>query len=283
MKVASQWNNLENYTLAGSAASESLRRFVFAIRDHLCDFNTFSVVIDTLQAKGNDSILASAKKEFQDLREHFTQFVERYADTTLYEPNAIFAARILNPGSESNFLAAFSQSLGRKFPGTKMTREFAEYLANTHVKKQQSPKQAAAVEAGVMAPELTIPSSDGKMVALSSFKGKYVLLDFWASWCGPCRAENPNVVAAYQKFKGKNFTILGVSLDNKKDAWEKAIKEDGLAWTQVSDLKGWSSSAAASYGVQSIPSNFLIDPTGKIIARNLRGEELETALQQLFK
>ena len=130
---------------------------------------------------------------------------------------------------------------------------------------------------------MTLPDVNGKTVSLSSFRGKYVLLDFWASWCGPCRAENPNVVAAYQKFKGKNFTIVGVSLDNNKDAWENAIKSDGLAWTQVSDLKGWQSQAAALYNVQSIPSNFLIDTAGKVIAKNLRGKDLEEALSSVLK
>jgi thiol-disulfide isomerase/thioredoxin len=114
---------------------------------------------------------------------------------------------------------------------------------------------------------------------LSSFRGKYVLLDFWASWCGPCRGENPNVVAAYEKFKDKNFTVLGVSLDNQKEAWQKAIKSDGLVWTQVTDLKGWNSPAVATYNVHAIPSNFLIDPNGKIIAHDLRGSALEEKLQ----
>ena len=109
-----------------------------------------------------------------------------------------------------------------------------------------------------------------------------MLVDFWASWCGPCRKENPNVVAAYNKYKGDNFTILGVSLDTKKDKWLEAIKDDELAWLHVSDLKGWESIAARTYSVMSIPTNFLVDPNGNIIARDLRGEELDAKLADVM-
>ena len=135
---------------------------------------------------------------------------------------------------------------------------------------------------GQKAPAFTQNNQDGKPVTLESFKGKYVLIDFWASWCGPCRMENPNVVRAYEQFKSKNFTVLGVSLDKDKGKWLKAIEDDNLKWTHVSDLGYWNNAVAVMYKVRSIPQNFLLDPDGRIIGKNLRGEELTGFLQKVL-
>jgi peroxiredoxin len=162
-----------------------------------------------------------------------------------------------------------------------------ELLRASPAGKDMSEKIETAKKTGIgkMAMDFTQNDTLGNPVSLSSFRGKYVLIDFWASWCGPCRQENPNVVKAFNAYNGKGFTVLGVSLDQPtaKDKWMKAIHDDNLTWTQVSDLKYWKNDVAVQYGIQAIPQNFLIDPQGKIVGKNLRGEALNKKLAELFK
>lgn len=144
-------------------------------------------------------------------------------------------------------------------------------------------KQLENVQIGKVAPEFSLPDTAGVSVSLSDFRGKYVLLDFWASWCPPCRRENPNVVKAFNEYKDKNFTIVGISLDKDKSKWMKAIADDNLAWTHLSDLKYWDSEIPALYGVRGIPANVLLDPDGVIVSKNITGEDLHKKLKEVIK
>lgn len=282
IKINGDWNALERSQITGSASTASLQQFLTTVRSNMRDFNTMSIVLDSLQTRGNDSVYAAARTDMRNMQEKFTKMIENYADTTVYLSNAIFAARFLNPRVEKDFLSGFIQGLYRRFPNSPKVKDFDNFYAQVLGGGKAKPGHQGMV--GGIAPELKLAEANGTIVSLSSLRGKYVLLDFWASWCGPCRAENPNVVAAYNKYKEKNFIVYSVSLDNNKESWLKAINDDKLDWpTHVSDLAGWNSAAAKTYNVESIPTNFLIDPSGKIIARDLRGDMLEQQLAAVLK
>lgn len=216
----------------------------------------------------NDSAMGVYKKHLEKIKGE----VDKYVASHQNSPVAPFVVLVTSEMEQD------AAALERRY--MKLDKNVQNGFYGKIVKQQIDNTKTGSI--GSDAIDFTQADTDGKQVALSSFRGKYVLVDFWASWCRPCREENPNVVKAYNKYKDRNFTILGVSLDQSRAPWMKAIKNDNLAWTQVSDLKGWNNEAAAKYNIQSIPQNFLIDPSGKIIAKNLRGEDLDTRLNELL-
>jgi thiol-disulfide isomerase/thioredoxin len=185
---------------------------------------------------------------------------------------ALWATNFLPAEKEMASLVEIADRLSKARPTHPQVQQFVNNL-----------QRLQGVNEGAMAPEINLATPAGPTLALSSLRGKYVLIDFWASWCGPCRRENPNVVKTYATYKDKGFEIFGVSLDQNREAWLKAIETDKLVWKHVSDLQYWNSAGAQAYQVNSIPQTFLVDPTGRIIAKGLRGAALDNYLAKLFE
>ena len=215
--------------------------------------------------------LAESSKDKEELRKKLCEKIALSLSIADQSP-------VLTLAEDMPYYEKVDKNLSAKYPNSEAVKSLHSYLEQA--KSGQS--MPGAVSIGQEAPEIDLPAPDGKQMKLSSLRGNYVLLDFWASWCGPCRQENPNLVLNYSKYKNKGFKIFQVSLDQTAEAWNKAIKADKLNWNHVSDLQYWNCAAAQRYGVQSIPSNFLLDPEGKIIATDLRGDQLGSELSKIY-
>lgn len=267
--------SLNNISFAGSKSNEEFKALLKQAEMYNQKLSLLYNEYDSLEQVGNKEAMSRVEKSIEQMEHESRQ--EVYGSFVKANPGsavALFALKEyagydIDPSKVEPLFVALPVS-AKTWPSAKTLKERIEVSKKTAV--------------GSYALNFTQRDTLGKAVSLSSFRGKYLLVDFWASWCGPCRKENPNLVNVFNKYKDKNFTILGVSLDRPgaKDKWLAAIQKDNLKWTQVSDLKYWDNEVAKLYGITAIPQNLLLDPQGKIIAKNLRGQDLEKKLKELL-
>lgn len=233
---------------------------------------------------------SSAMGEYAKLNADFGLKTRQFINDHMRSPAVLAALNRINPQQDLPLFQQVKDSLRLSIPNSEYFAGFRDQVdrmaQQALAAKQQEEMQAKLdnlIPVGSEAPDFTQNTPEGKPFSLSSLRGKVVLVDFWASWCRPCRMENPNVVKAYKQYHAKGFDVLGVSLDKTKDAWTNAIKQDGLTWHHVSDLAYWNNAVAQQYGVSSIPFSILVDRDGKVLAKNLRGPALEAKLAEVLK
>jgi thiol-disulfide isomerase/thioredoxin len=271
IKVEADYNSMEGYKVKGSKDCELIQQLLIIGKNtqdkmKLLEGKYSGYTMNDMP----DSIAKLLRKDYADIMKEQSDAIDKFVT----ENNTIanyFAAMFLMKDVPFEILQKVDEKGYKKFPESKYAKTMHSYV-----------ESRKATATGSMAPEINFPDENGKNLALSSLRGKVVMVDFWASWCGPCRRENPHNVALYKKYHPKGFEIYGVSLDDNKDKWIAALKADSLNWKHVSDLGGWQSKAVSLYNVSSIPATFLLDKDGKIIASGLRGDELEAKLKEIF-
>lgn len=261
------------YEIKGSKDNEDMKKVTDLIRSYHIESKVLEQQYFTLLQQGKKeealALITQANTLYERKIEEAKQLIRGWGATL---PSMSLAVNFMSPKRDMPFFDSLAQKLQKDLPDSRHSKGFVKFV--------DSQKE---LNIGDPAPDFSAMEPNGNWVKLSDFKGKYVLLDFWASWCGPCRKENPNVVKLYNTYKNKNFTVLSYSLDDDKADWTNAIAKDGLSWTHVSELKKWESNIVPIYKLEGIPATYLLDKEGKILAINLRGEELADKLKEILK
>lgn len=263
------------YTISGAAEADKLSELNTTKNQYMGRISAlqreFEEQSEAHPEKRNE-ILEQMRPRYNNEIEGLNKAVLDFANKNTRSLAGFYAINLLNPAEFEKELVSYADQIKNDFKDNASVKEFVEKMS-----------RLKAIQVGQPAPEFTINSINNTPVKLSDYKGKYLLLDFWASWCRPCREENPNLVRAYNAYKSKNFDILGISLDKDPAAWKQAIEADGLGWSHASDLMDFEGESARLYQIEAIPSSFLLDPNGIIIAKNLRGEQLDAFLSKTLK
>lgn len=277
--VDADLNTLKStYEVSGSAESKDIRDLYVKETRYLTRLDSLMTAMKEMAATGDAEKRTELSREYNELRAEYRQYIFDFIDEDSTRIANYNALQRLDPHQDFKYVQRVRNGLSTKLEGNFFYDRLAEEVARFEERKRAEQMFAP----GTVVPDIVLPDPDGDVIKLSDYRGNYVLIDFWASWCKPCRRENPNVVAMYNKYSNENFEIFGVSLDKERDKWIQAIKDDGLTWPQVSDLKFWESAAAQLYNVNAIPYTVLIDPDGKVIDTRLRGPALDQKLQEIF-